>query len=195
MKTLKKLWHLLPALLLWLMLSVFFWGWIFTFLTDAPAQNKLTLFVDAPVTDATGLAVQLEEGLLNEHIRMVKVHPFTYAMLDGEPLRTADVYIVRAGNVQEYREWFAPLPDGFADAVSAAPEDVLTLDGVALGVRIRRGGEDGGVAAGFVDYRQPGLPEEDFYLMLGKASLHLPGNEAAVDTMALRLAERLLLIP
>ncbi len=191
MKTLKKLWHLVPAMLLWLMLSVFFWGWIFTFLTDAPAANKLTLFVDAPVTDATGLAVRLEDGLLNDSVRMVKVHPFSYAMLDGEPLRTSDVYIVRASNVEEYRDWFAPLPEGFADAMRSAPEDVLLLEGVPVGVRVRRGGEDGGVAAGYIDYREPGLPEEDFYLMFGKASLHLPGNEAAVDGLAVLLAERL----
>ena len=87
MKPMKRLWNLIPAMILWGMLSVFLWGWIFIFLTDTQPENKLTLFVDTAVPDATGLAVRLEENALSDEIRMVKVHPFTYAMLDSEPLR------------------------------------------------------------------------------------------------------------
>ncbi len=193
MKMRNRFWHMLPAMVLWLMLSVFFWGWIFTFLTDAEPENKLTLFADAPVADATGLAVKLEQELKNDAIRMVKVHPFTYAMLDGEQLRRADVYIVRASHVEEYREWFAPLPAGF---VPEGEEDaVLLLEGVPWGLRIYDAAGGTGIAREHIGYHDPSLPDEDFYLMFGKASVHLTANEGGVDDEAVHLAETLLTIP
>lgn len=199
MKQLKRLWHLIPAMILWLMLSVFFWGWIFTFLTDTKPENKLTLFIDAAVTDGTGLAVQLEESLLSDKIRMVKVHPFTYAMLDSEPLRQSDAYIVRASHVEEYRDWFAPLPEGLAQAGApqGAADDsaILLLDGVPHGIRIYEAATGEGIAMEQIDYHDPALPDEDFYLLLGKASVHLTANENGLDDEAIRLAEAMLTLP
>ena len=194
MKKLKRFFDLVPALILWLMLSVFLWGWIFTFLTDTKPANKLSLFVDATVTDGTGLAVKLEETLLDDTIHMVKVHPFTYAMLDSEPLRQADVYLVRASHVEEYREWFAPLPERFADAMRVEADGILTLDGTAYGIRIWNGQEGSGIAQSYIDYHDPALPDEDVYLIFGRASLHLTGNENGLDDKAVQLAETLLFI-
>lgn len=191
MKPLKRLWNLIPAMILWGMLSVFLWGWIFTFLTDTQPEHKLTLFIDAAVTDGTGLAVQLEETLLDDAIHMVKVHPFTYAMLDGEPLRQSDAYIVRASHVAEYREWFAPLPEG----LTATSPDLLLLDGVPYGIRVYDAATGTGIARAFIDYHDPALPDEDFYLMLGKASLHLTANPGGMDDKAILLAEALMAIP
>ena len=191
MKPLKRLWNLLPAMILWGMLSVFLWGWIFTFLTDTKPENKLTLFIDAAVTDGTGLAVQLEETLLDDAISMVKVHPFTYAMLDGEPLRQSDAYIVRASHVEEYRDWFAPLPEG----LTAASPDLLLLDGLPYGIRVYEAATGTDIAQAFLTYHDPALPEEDFYLMLGKASLHLTANPGGLDDRAILLAEAILALP
>ena len=191
MKPLKRLWNLLPAMILWGMLSVFLWGWIFTFLTDTKPENKLTLFIDAAVTDGTGLAVQLEETLLDDAISMVKVHPFTYAMLDGEPLRQSDAYIVRASHVEEYRDWFAPLPEG----LTATSPDLLVLDGLPYGIRVYEAATGTGIAQAFLTYHDPALPEEDFYLMLGKASLHLTANPGGLDDRAILLAEAFLNLP
>lgn len=188
MKKLKLLWDLLPAMVLWLMLSVFLWGWIFTFLTDTKPENKLTLFADTAVTDATGLAVRLEETLKDGPIRMVKVHPFTYAMLSSEALRGADVYLVRASHVQEYREWFAPLPEGFAAAQQAQPDALLTADGTTAGLRVYDAAQKTGPAGAYIAYQDASQPEEDFYLFFGNGSTHLD------DGLALRLAEQLLLI-
>lgn len=194
MKPMKRLWNLIPAMILWGMLSVFLWGWIFTFLTDTKPENKLTLFVDAAVTDGTGLAVQLEETLLDDTISMVKVHPFTYAMLDSEPLRQSDAYLVRASHVEEYREWFAPWSVGFS-AKDGNDDALLLLDGAPYGIRVYDAATGTGIAQAFIDYHDPALPDEDYYLMLGKASLHLTANEGGLDDRAILLAEAFLALP
>ena len=194
MKPMKRLWNLIPAMILWGMLSVFLWGWIFTFLTDTQPENKLTLFVDAAVTDGTGLAVQLEETLLDDTISMVKVHPFTYAMLDSEPLRQSDAYLVRASHVEEYREWFAPWSVGFS-VKDGSDEALLLLDGAPYGIRVYDAATGTGIAQAFIDYHDPALPDEDYFLMLGKASLHLTANEGGLDDRAILLAEAILSLP
>lgn len=194
MKPLKRLWNLIPAMILWGMLSVFLWGWIFTFLTDTQPENKLTLFIDAAVTDGTGLAVQLEETLLDDTISMVKVHPFTYAMLDSEPLRQSDAYLVRASHVEEYREWFAPWSVGFS-AKDGSDDALLLLDGAPYGIRVYDAATGTGIAQAFIDYHDPALPDEDYYLTLGKASIHLTANEGGMDDRAILLAEAFLALP
>ena len=194
MKPAKRLWNLIPAMILWGMLSVFLWGWIFTFLTDTQPENKLTLFIDAAVTDGTGLAVQLEETLLDDTISMVKVHPFTYAMLDSEPLRQSDVYIVRVSHAEEYREWFAPWSVDFS-AKDGHDDALLLLDGAPYGIRVYDAATGTGIGQNFINYHDPALPDEDYYLMLGKASLHLTANEGGLDDRAILLAEALLSLP
>ena len=181
MEKLKRFWNLVPALILWAMLSVFLWGWIFTFLTDTAPENKLTLFVDTAVSDATGLAVRLEENALSDEIRMVKVHPFSYAMLDGEPLRRADLYIVREGNLGEYADWFAPLPEGFA-----AVGQVWEQEGVPVGIKVYDHATGQGAASAYITYEDPQYPNEDYYLLFGKSSPHLE------DGLSLPMAAELL---
>ena len=63
MGKIRKFFSLVPVLVLWLMLSVLVWGFVFTRITDTDPAHKITLFVDSEVTDATGLAVKLEESL------------------------------------------------------------------------------------------------------------------------------------
>ncbi len=184
MKTLKKLWNLLPAMLLWLMISVFLWGFVFARLTDTQPENKLTLFVDAKVPQATRLAVQLEDNLLDETIQMVKVHPFTYAMVNGQGLRQADVYIVRASHVEEYRDWFAPLPEALA--ADQPEENLLLLDGTPCGLRLYDAATQTGSNLWAIQYQDPALPDEDYYLFIGAASVHLE------DGKAVQLAQSLL---
>jgi len=193
MKKRKLLWDLLPAMVLWLMLSVFFWGWIFTFLTDTEPENKLTVFADAAIPDPTALAVRLEQEVLGGQIRMVKAHPFTYAMLSSEGLRRSDVYIVRESHLEEYREWFAPLPEGFAATLPAAR--LWQPEGVPTGVLIWDAETGGGAAQSYITYSDPALADEDCYLLFGAASLHLTGNPGSVDNTALQLAETLLSLP
>ncbi len=110
MKTFRKIISLVPLLILWLMLSIFLWGFVFNLITDAPRSEKLTLCVDAETPEAVELAVQLEEKLAGK-VRMVKVRPFDYAMFDSGTLTGADLFIVPASHVEIYQEWFCPLPE------------------------------------------------------------------------------------
>lgn len=189
MRRLKWLYDLVPLMLFWAMISVLLWGWIFTFLTDAPPAEKLTVFFDVPAVNSTPLAVLLEEEA-GEGIRMVKANPFTYAMMDDTEISAADVYVVSASEAETYRDWFRPLPEELREA-----GEVLLMDGEPWGLRIYDGQTRTGAAAGYVQYTAPGETEEDHYLFFGGASLHVPGNEGALDDEAVRLVQRLLKIP
>ncbi len=178
MSKIRKFFSLIPALILWLMLSVLVWGFVFTRITDTDAAHKITLFIDTQVTDATGLAVKLEEGL-GGNIKMVKVHPFTYAMLDGEQLKAADLFIIRADHMETYGDWLTPLPEEIRE-------------GDAWGVRAYDAETQAGIAADFINYRPLGEPELDYYLCFGNRSRHNPSLENAVDNAALAAANLLL---
>ncbi len=179
MNKFKKLLSLVPALVLWLMLSVLVWGFVFTRIMDTDAAHKLTLFVDAEVTDGTALAVRLEEEL-GGNIRMVKARPFSYAMLDGAQLQAADLFIIRADHMETYGGWLAPLPE---EARGIGREYIR--DGAAWGILAYDAETRSGIASGSINYQPPGEPESDYYLCFGRQSLHVPGNPDAVDNAAL----------
>lgn len=186
MSKMKKLLSLVPALVLWFMLSVLVWGFVFTRVTDTDPAHKITLFVDAEVTDATALAVRLEEHL-NGNIRMAKVHPFTYAMLDGGELRAADLFIIRADHMETYQEWLVPLPE---DMRGNAPE--YSQENVPWGILAYDAEAQAGIALGYINYLPPGEPEANYYLCFGNQSVHIATQENAVDNAALDAANLLL---
>ena len=62
MKTFRKIMHLVPIMLFWLMMTAFVWSWIFTFLTDAPREEKIVLFIECDVPGDTFIASKLEEA-------------------------------------------------------------------------------------------------------------------------------------
>ena len=180
---------LIPALVLWLMLSVLVWGFVFTRITDTAPARKLTLFIDTQVTDATALAVRLEEAI-SGNIRMVKVHPFTYAMLDGEQLKAADLFIIRADHMEIYGDWLTPLPE---EMWGSGTEYVR--DGAAWGILAFDAEKKTGIASGCINYLPPGEPEYGYYLCFGSQSLHLQGKSNAVDNAAADAARLLLNLP
>lgn len=152
MKKFRRVMDLVPMMLLWLVLCAFFWGKIFMGLTDTSPENKIVLFIDARVPLATELAVEMEKEK-GETIEMVKVYPFTYAMMGGEALGAADLYIVPQAHADEYTEWF-----------SDVHERTVVYDGVQ------------GAADQYISYED--LPGEMYYLYYGKNSLHLEDGEA-----------------
>ena len=83
MRTVKRIFSLIPLLLLWLMLCVLVWGFVFTRITDTAPENKIVLWVNASVPRATEMAVQLEEKLACR-IKMVQVRPFGYALMGAD---------------------------------------------------------------------------------------------------------------
>lgn len=181
MKRMKRFFDVLPALLMWLVLSIFLWGFVFNVLTNIPREEKIVLFADAPLKNETELALTLEEGLA-EPLRAVQVREFAYAMMGSDEIEQADLYIVAASQVESYLDWFAPLPPALQEA-----EAVLEREGIPLGVRIYDSAAQSGAAMEYIRYGQ-----EDYYLLVGKQSLHVQGHENAADNQAVEIALRLL---
>ncbi len=182
MKTFRKIISLVPLLILWLMLSIFLWGFVFNLITDAPQSEKITLCVDAETPGAVELAVQLEEKLAGK-VRMVKVRPFDYAMFDSGTLTGADLFIVPASHVETYQNWFAPPPRELL-----SQDSLLEIDGVPFGILAYDAETGRGAAAGYIRYILPDRETEDYYLFFGKESVHLAENENAVDDAAAEAA-------
>lgn len=172
MKKRNKFWSLLPALLLWAIFSVLLWGSVFVRITDAPRENKITLYADAQVPRDTALSVALEEARA-EGIRMVQARPFSYAMFDGGPLETADLLIVPASHVETYRDWLGFLPE---EMVSLG--ECLERDGKPWGLKIYDVNAHAGAASAYIAYEAMKNPE-DYYLFFGVNSIHIEDGKAA----------------
>ena len=142
-----QLGKLLPLLGIWALVAVFFSSFVFYQITDTTPANKLTLYVDGEVQNETRLAVLLEKGLPSP-IRMVQVHPFTYAMFGSDALRAADLYIVPDSDLEQFADWFAP------------GEESVPVHDPESGVS---------VADTWILY----TPEETYRLYLGASSAHL----------------------
>lgn len=168
--------------LLWLLLSVIFWGWIFTLLTDAPAEKKLVLCVDARELQDQALAELLGESM-PEGIRQVDVHSFDYYIFDTEELRTADLYVVGEHRAEKYIESFRPLGE---TGLVTGERRLWTHDGTAYGVLIFDAASGEGAAKDYIAYAQPGEEQENYYLFFGAESAHRE------DGKATELAEHLL---
>lgn len=173
MKKRNRFWSILPALLLWAIFSVLLWGSVFVRITDAPRENKITLYADAPMPDGTALSVALE-GVRAEGIRMVQARPFSYAMFDGAPLETADLLIVPASHVDTYRDWLGPLP-----ADMAALGECLMRDGAPWGLKVYDAGTRTGAALQYIDYEAVETLE-DYYLFFGVHSVHIEDGKAVL---------------
>lgn len=188
MRNLKRLFRLLPHLLLWLLASALFWSWIFNFFTDTDREHKITLFVGMQSLQDRALAVALEEDL-PDGIRMVQVHPFDYALMDSASLETADLYIMTEAQAREHRDWLCPLPEGLDPSPGT-----LELGGETVGLRIYAADGDpvpaAGVAASFLHYME--APADDWFLCFGRGGYHLPGLENGLDSASLAVAGRLL---
>lgn len=188
MKRRKRIVAQLPLLLLWLILSALIWSEVFIFITDTTPDRKITLFT-GPDCRSTALSAALEEAL-PEGLRMVQAHPFSYAMLDGEQLRTADLYIAGVSQISDYQEWFSPLPEAFADS-----DDLWLIDGVPFGLRVYTAANGCGAAGTLIDYSAPDGTSEDHYLFFGAHSLHNPICADAVDDAASAIAKYFMTLP
>lgn len=162
-----------PVYVLWALAMFVLWSWIFSFLTDTSPAKKLTLYISADEVQDVELAALLEDGGLPEGIRMVKVHPFSYAMFGEADLLSADLYLVKASEAEGWRDSFRPLPEGFRGD--------LDLGGGVSGIRVYDASARRGVYDGLIDYAA-----EDYYLFLGAGSAHTE------DGAALWLARQLL---
>ena len=180
MKVLKFLFSKLHIFVLWLLFSAFFWAWIFTFLTDTAPEKKVTVFISAYGLRDTELAVELEKDM-PEGLKMVKVHPFSYAMFEEQSILGADIFIVKDSEAEGYMDSFArvPLPEGY---------EYYMKDGEPRGVLIYDAQTGRGGAADFITYPAPDGSTENYYLFFGVESLHT----GDADDAAFRVARLLL---
>ena len=167
MKTYKKIMHLVPLLLFWLMMTVFFWSWIFTFLTDAPREEKMVLFIECDVPKGTSIAEKLE-CLPSENISLVQVKPFSYSMMSSEDIRNSDLYIVSESGFEEYSEWFRPLPEK-AEGLG----EIFLYDSVPYGIKVYDFETQTGLLSDCIDYEG-----QNYYLVFGNNSVHTENGEA-----------------
>ena len=110
MGKLKKILDLVPLFLLWAMISVLAWGFVFNQITDTDRAYKLVLCVDAPVPGENEFALEIKREA-PDRIRLVRVCPFSYAMMDAKTLEEADLYLIAEDHLETYRDWLLPLTD------------------------------------------------------------------------------------
>ena len=97
----------IPAAVLWLIAAVLLVGFVFVRITDTDPAHKITVYADCAVSNAAELAEKLEAGMEGA-VRMVKVHPFSYALFGTSGLKAADLYIIPDSRIGEYSGWTAP---------------------------------------------------------------------------------------
>ena len=90
MRVLKNILSQLHVYVVWLILSVALWGFIFGILTDAPPENKVTVYADVESCRDTEMDLALESAM-PPGIKMIRVHPFSYVMFDDSSLMNADL--------------------------------------------------------------------------------------------------------
>ena len=179
MRVLKSVWSQLHRFVLWALLSTILWAWIFTLVTDTVPEKKVTLYVQTEGCRSVELTLKLEEEK-PEGIKMIKVHPFSYAAFGNRELLTSDLYAVREADAEEMLPSFAPL-DG--EMLDTGGRELFIRDGVCYGVKLAGPGEKG-AAASYMGYE----PGESYYLFFNAESSHLGSGDGA----ALRVAEALL---
>ena len=145
------------------MMAVLLTGFVFIRITDTVPEHKIVLYADCGLQNAPELAEKLEKAL-DGSVRMVKIHPFSYAMFDSVRLKQADLYLVPDSHREEYREWFRD--DG----------GLLMFDP----------GSGLAVAEEYFIYAQEQSETEPYRLYTGSSSVHLE------DGLARRAAELLL---
>ena len=152
---LKNIFSQLHTFLLWLLVSVIFWSWIFTLVTDVPPAEKVTVYCHVPGIQDTALAAALEEHM-PEGLRMIKVHSFDYVMFNVESIELGDVFIIPASEIGIYGENLVPV-------------------GEEPGVKVYDAAAGSGIAMAYIQYE---AANEDFYLFLGARSVHLEDGKA-----------------
>ena len=180
MKGILKNWH---RYLLWATVSFFFWAWIFTFLTDAPAQKKLVLYADAPAMERDALAAALEQDM-PAHIRFVEARVFSDEMFQPSNLARGDVYIIAESDMEQYFNTFTLAP---LDPAAFPGLPLYELEGQAYGVCVYN--EDACIHSGskYLAY----LPGETYYLFFNAGSKHL----TAADGASMQAARAFLALP
>ena len=181
MSVLRRIFSRFYLYVLWLFAAFLFCGLVFSRLGDTDPAHKVTLYADVPAMRDTALAAELEREM-PEGIRMVKVHPFSYAMFDTDDLLGADLYILPESRVEEYADSLRSIGGAPFDAAGGC-----FREGELWGVRVWDAANKEGIAADFIDY-----PDEDCWLFFNKDSQHIRSLNGEGDDAAVEIAQTLL---
>ena len=181
MRTVRRIFSRFYLYVMWFFLAFLAAGLLFARLGDTDAAHKVTLFADVPAMRDVELAAALEEDM-PEGIRMIQVHPFSYAMFDSDKLLNADLYIVSASHVEEYADSFREISGAAFDA-----EGGCFREGALWGVRVWDAARGEGIATDYIDY-----PDEDCWLFFNAGSPHVRSLGGEGDDAALAVARALL---
>ena len=182
MKGILKNWH---RYLLWLTVSFFFWAWIFTLITDAPAAKKLVLYADCPAMERQALDDALEADM-PDSVRFVEARVFSDEMFQPSNLAAGDVYILSGQQIERYLPSCIPLPE------SAFPgRRLYEAEGKAYGVCVYDEGQGVAIGTKYVAY----IPGETYYLFFNASSLHLGSWNSSPDDAAILAARAFLVLP
>ncbi len=169
----------------WALVSVVFWAWIFTRITDAPASRKVLLYADLPDLDRPALSAALEADM-PDSIRFVEARAFMDEYFSSANVTKGDVYIVPEANAELYLPSFTPIdPASFPDLPryeSGGKIYGLCVYDEAAGIRI---------GARYLLYETG----QRYYLFFNAASLHLGALNASEDDAAIRAANTFLTLP
>ena len=155
----------LSACALFLLLSTFFWGWLFTFATDTDSAHKVTVYADVALMDETAFSIRLEEDM-PDGMKMVRAHRFMYAMFSTKELENADIYIIPKSKIADYTDSLLSLEDG--SKYYPGKDGIKVYDALT--------GE--GFAREYVTYINEHGASEDYYLFFGANSIHIDDGAA-----------------
>ena len=171
--------------LLWAILSVVFWAWIVSLITNAPAGKKVVLYVDLDAMDREGLSAALEQDL-PQNIRYVEPLLFVDTMFEPAGVSKGDLFIVAEGQVEGVLRDLSPI-----DRAAFPGRRFYESQGKAYGVLLYDEAAGVRIAARYLAYE----PGETYYLFFNAKSGHIaPWNDAG-DDAALRVARTLLTLP
>ena len=188
MKVIKNIFSQLHTFILWAMVSILLWGWIYTFVADAPRAQKVTVFINAVAIDDRALTLRLEETL-PAGIKKIKVHDFAYDMFGTST--PGDIFIVSRSQLEEM---LAGQPGAVVSFEPPEGFEPYLLDGKCVGVRIFDAATQTGAGANlyirYAPFDKPG--EEDYFLCFGSETWHLNGAKEAKDNAAWEVAMTIL---
>ena len=181
----KGIFRNLHRYLLWAILSVVFWAWIVSLITNAPAGKKVVLYVDLDAMDREALSAALEQDMPN-NIKYVEPLLFVDTMFEPAGVTKGDLFIVSESQAEGVLQDLSSI-----DETAFPGQRFYVRDGKAYGVLLYDEAADVRIAARYLAYE----PGQTYYLFFNAKSGHIaPWNDAA-DDAALRAAQTLLTLP
>ncbi|MCR5801406.1 MAG: glycosyl hydrolase 53 family protein [Lachnospiraceae bacterium] len=127
MRFFKNVFSKLHIFILWVLISLFVWGFVFTRITDTSPDKKIVVYVDADEKDLSDLTAVLNENK-PDGIRMIKVHSVAYNVFDASANAKGDIYILSDATFDE-----------FSDYIADSPRAEISLAGIGDGLKVYAG--------------------------------------------------------